>query len=40
MNSISVTFVDKIDVDELIKDFKVENCDHFSNYLNEVYKVI
>ena len=31
--------VDKIDVDDLIKDFKVLNIDNFSAYLKEVWRV-
>jgi hypothetical protein len=37
--NVTVTLVDKIDVDELIKDFKVENVEHFGLYLQEVFKV-
>jgi hypothetical protein len=32
--------VDKIDVEELIKEFKVLNVDTFATYLKEVWKVI
>jgi hypothetical protein len=31
--------VDKIDVEELIKEFKVVNIDTFATYLKEVWKV-
>jgi hypothetical protein len=31
--------VDKIDVDDLIKDFKVLNVDNFTAYLKEVWRV-
>ena len=31
--------VDKIDVDDLIKDFKVLNIDSFSAYLKEIWRV-
>ncbi len=31
--------VDKIDVEELIKDFKVMNIDSFAEYLKEVWRV-
>ena len=31
--------VDKIDVEELIKQFKVLNVDIFATYLKEVWKV-
>jgi hypothetical protein len=31
--------VDKIDVEALIKDFKVLNVDTFATYLKEVWKV-
>lgn len=37
--NVSVTPVDKIDVEELIKDFKVHNVDQFASYLKEVWKV-
>ena len=30
---------DKIDVEELIKDFKVVNVSNFSSYLKELWKV-
>ena len=36
---VNVTQVDKIDLEELIKDFKVLNIDNFSLYLKEVWKV-
>lgn len=32
--------VDKIDFEDLIKDFKVLNIDNFISYLKEVWKVI
>jgi hypothetical protein len=32
--------IDKIDVEELIKDFKVFNIDTFATYLKEVWKVL
>lgn len=38
--NIIVTSVDTIDVDELIKDFKVENVEQFGLYLQEVYRVL
>lgn len=31
--------VDKIDVEDLIKDFKVLNIDNFTSYLREVWRV-
>ena len=31
--------IDKIDVEDLIKDFKVLNIDHFTLYLREVWRV-
>lgn len=31
--------VDKIDVEDLIKDFRVVNIDAFSSYLKEVWRV-
>ena len=31
--------VDKIDVEELIKDFKVMNIENFREYLKEVWRV-
>ena len=31
--------VDKIDVEELIKDFKILNIDTFAAYLKEVWRV-
>ena len=31
--------VDKIDVEELIKDFKVLNIENFEGYLKEVWRV-
>jgi hypothetical protein len=31
--------IEKIDVDELIKEFKVLNVDIFATYLKEVWKV-
>jgi hypothetical protein len=31
--------VDKIDVEELIKDFKVLNIENFADYLKEVWRV-
>jgi hypothetical protein len=37
MNSTS-NEVDKIDVEELIKQFKVTNIDTFATYLKEVWK--
>lgn len=37
--NVTVSFVDKINVDELIKDFKVENLEHFQLYLQEIYRV-
>jgi hypothetical protein len=39
-NKPSLTIsVEKIDVDDLIKDFKVLNIDNFSLYLKEVWRV-
>lgn len=32
--------VDKIDFEDLIKDFKVLNIDNFAVYLKEVWKVL
>lgn len=37
-NSSQVT-VEKIDVDDLIKDFKVLNIENFTLYLKEVWRV-
>jgi hypothetical protein len=34
-----VTPVDKIDAEELIKDFRVQNAENFSLYLKEIWKV-
>jgi hypothetical protein len=31
--------VDKIDVEELIKDFKVMNVNNFISYLKEIWRV-
>lgn len=41
MNSKASTqvSVDKIDVEDLIKDFKVLNVDSFTAYLKEVWRV-
>jgi hypothetical protein len=39
MNS-SKENVEKIDVEDLIKDFKVLNIDTFAGYLKEVWRVI
>ena len=36
---VNITQVDKIDLEELIKDFKVLNVDNFASYLKEVWKV-
>lgn len=38
-STINVEVVDKIDVEELIKDFKVLNVDTFQSYLKEVWRV-
>lgn len=39
-NKPSLTIsVEKIDVDDLIKDFKVLNIDNFTSYLKEVWRV-
>ncbi len=32
--------VEKVDIEELIKEFKVMNVDIFATYLKEVWKVI
>jgi hypothetical protein len=32
--------VEKVDIEELIKEFKVLNVDIFATYLKEVWKVI
>jgi len=32
--------VDKIDVEDLIKDFKILNISNFKSYLKEVWRVI
>jgi hypothetical protein len=32
--------VDKVDVEELIREFKVINIDTFATYLKEVWKVL
>ncbi len=37
---ISSEKIDKIDVEDLIKDFRVVNIDAFSAYLKEVWRVI
>lgn len=39
MKSNSKSDKDKIDVEELIKDFKVTNLDNFASYLKEVWRV-
>ena len=31
--------IEKIDVEDLIKDFRVLNIDEFSSYLKEIWKV-
>jgi hypothetical protein len=38
MISTPINSVEKIDVDELIKDFKVLNLGSFSNYLKEIWR--
>jgi hypothetical protein len=40
MRSSYQEVVDKIDVEDLIKDFKVLNLDNFTAYLKEVWRVI
>ena len=37
--TLNIETVDKIDVEELIKDFKVLEIDTFSAYLKEVWRV-
>jgi hypothetical protein len=37
--TLTIDKVDKIDVEEITKDFKVFNIDIFSSYLKEVWKV-
>jgi hypothetical protein len=37
--SLNIEPVDKIDVEELIKEFKVLNIDNFAAYLKEVWRV-
>lgn len=37
--NISSEKIDKIDVEDLIKDFRVVNIDAFSAYLKEVWRV-
>jgi hypothetical protein len=39
MKNLTVS-VDKIDVEELTKDYKVTNADTFAVYLKEVWRVI
>ena len=39
MNNKATVTVDKIDVEDLIKDFKVLNIDTFTAYLKEVWRV-
>ena len=39
-SNISSEKIDKIDVEDLIKDFRVVNIDAFSAYLKEVWRVI
>ena len=39
-NSIKVESIDKIDVEDLIKDFKILNIDNFTLYLKEVWRVM
>lgn len=35
----STNSIDKIDVEDLIKDFRVVNIDAFSSYLKEIWRV-
>lgn len=37
--TLNVEQVDKIDVEDLIKDFKILNIDNFNAYLKEVWRV-
>ena len=37
--SVNVESVEKIDVEELIKDFKIMNLETFTAYLKEVWRV-
>jgi hypothetical protein len=37
--TLNIELVDKIDVEELIKDFKILNIDNFAAYLKEVWRV-
>jgi hypothetical protein len=39
MRNIASTSVDKIDAEELIKEFKVTKIETFSSYLKEVWRV-
>jgi hypothetical protein len=38
-SNIKDEIVEKIDVEELIKDFKILNIDKFTSYLKEVWRV-
>lgn len=37
--TLNIEVVDKIDVEELIKDFKILSLDNFNAYLKEVWRV-
>ena len=36
---VSITNSDKIDAEDLIKDFKIQNVEGFQYYLKELWKV-
>ena len=36
---LNIELIDKIDVEDLIQDFKILNLDVFSSYLKEVWRV-
>lgn len=38
--TLTIESVDKINVEDLIKDFKVENYEGFTSYLKEIWKVV
>lgn len=37
--TVTIESADKIDVEDLIKDFKVMSIDNFQSYLKEVWRV-
>ena len=38
-NNVTLERIDKIDFEDLIKDFRVINLDDFTSYLKEIWKV-